>query len=96
MSDDPFEFGVDKYRVVQGTHTYDVPTDIAAAYAEARPKSAELGRERRFKVLLKYDAFEKKWESLGANIGPRTGGFSSNSVDRALANLKECGSISCE
>ncbi len=96
VSDDPFEFGVDKYRVVQGTHTYDIPNDLAAAYAEARPQSADLGRERRFKVLLKYDPFEKKWELLEANIGPRAGDFRSNSVDRTLANLKRCGSVSCE
>jgi hypothetical protein len=93
VANDALTIGADRYRVVQGTHTFDIPQDVAAAYAEAR--GDRLGRERRFKALLKYDPFEKKWMYLGADLGPRTGAFPTVHVDQALAKLRLCGSVSC-
>ena len=93
VANDALVFGADQYRVVQGTHTFDIPEDIAAAYSEA--SGNQLGRERRFKALLKYDPFEKKWAYLGADLGARAGNFATNHVDQALALLRLCGSLKC-
>lgn len=93
VANDSLTIGTDHYRVVQGTHTFEIPQNLAAAYAEAR--GDRLGRERRFKALLKYDPFEKKWLYLEADQGPRTGAFTTERVDQALAALRLCGRVSC-
>lgn len=93
VANDALVLGADRYRVVLGTHTFDIPEDVAAAYVQAR--NDRLGRERRFKALLKYDPFEKEWKFLGADLGPRTGVFETDHVDTALAMLRLCGRLSC-
>lgn len=86
ITNDLFKFGVDQFRVVQGTHTYSIPSDLAKAYAEARGGKGEaMGPERRFKALLKYDVFEKKWKVEATDIGPRNGEFTTNKIDQAVA-----------
>lgn len=85
--------GADRYRVVMGTHTFDLSKAMRAAYLEVTQDS--LGRERRFKAFLKYDPFEKKWACLRTDIGPRKGEFLTESVDGALGSLRLCGSLSC-
>lgn len=91
VANDLLEIGADRYRVVLGTHTFDIPEDIAQAYAEAR--GDQLGRERRFKALLKYDPFEETWTYLGADLGPRAGSFATDHVDQALAQLRLTGNL---
>jgi hypothetical protein len=93
VANDTVTIGADHYRVVMGTHTFDIPEDLKAAYAEARGE--HFGRERRFKALLKYDPFKKTWVYIGADLGPRDGNFSSDIINQVLAKLRLCGSLAC-
>lgn len=83
VSNELYSGSTEQYRVVQGTHTWELDQDLAAAYAEARGTDT-LGRERKFRALLVFDAFEKKWKYLMADFGPRTGQFTSNNVEQAV------------
>jgi hypothetical protein len=78
--------GTDRYRVVLGTHTYDVPEEMSGVFEASR--GWDHVRERRFKVLLKYDPFDKQWKVVAADISKRTEDFRSNNVGRALQALK--------
>ncbi len=78
--------GTDRYRVVLGTHTYDVPVEMSAAFEASRGWNHV--RERRFKILLKFDPFDKQWKMVVADLGTRTEDFSSNSVGSTLQGLK--------
>ena len=83
VSNELYSGSTEQYRVVQGTHTWDLDPDLAATYAEARGTDS-LGRERKFRALLVFDAFEKKWKYLVADFGPRTGQFTSDNVEQAV------------
>lgn len=83
VSNELYSGSTEQYRVVQGTHTWELDQDLAAAYAEARGTDS-LGRERKFRALLVFDAFEKKWKYLMADFGPRTGQFTSDNVEQAV------------
>ena len=71
VSNNPLTFGADQVRVVRGFHTFDIPADLAAAYAEAR--GDQLQRERRFEALLVYDHYAKKWAFGTSDVGDRQG-----------------------
>ena len=47
-----------------------------------------MGRERKFRALLVYDAFGKQWKHLGADVGPREGQFTTNQVDQAVMSFQ--------
>ena len=93
VANDSLMAGEDQYRIVQGTYTYDIDDDFKAAYVEAR--GDRLPRERRFKALLKYDPIVPGWAYLMADAGPRTGEFATPLVDRAVAQLQQCGKVAC-
>lgn len=83
--------GDDLYEVVEGTHTNEVPQDLKAAYAEARRPA--IPTERRFRALLKYDADQRSWRYIGADIGPPGRAFWTRKVDQSVAALRSCGTV---
>ena len=87
VSSESYQVGSEKYRVVQGLHTWDVDPELASAYTEARGNNT-MGRERKFRALLVYDAFGKQWKHLGADVGPREGQFTTNQVDQAVMSFQ--------
>lgn len=93
VANDSLMIGADHYRVVMGTHTYEVPDDVKGAYEQTL--GDHLGRERRFRALLKCDAFTRKWRYMTADIGPRDGDFSTDVVNRVLTRLRLCQSLQC-
>ena len=92
VTNDSIVIGANRYRVVMGTHTFDVPDDLRAAFGEARPS---VGRERKFKVLLNYDPFKNSWGLGAMDMAPQAGEFQSSNVDNRLAQLRLCGSSNC-
>jgi hypothetical protein len=61
--------GADEYRLVTGTHVWDwtpVGSELASR-AEGRPVS----KERKFSMLLKYDAFKSDWQPELADFANR-------------------------
>ena len=78
--------GTDKYRVIVGTHTYSVPDEMSAAFEAAR--GWDHVKERRFKVLLKFDPIDKDWKFVAADIGKRSDDFRTNQVGQTLQALK--------
>lgn len=48
-------------------------------------------RDRRFRALLKYDAFESKWKLQIADVGSRDVDFSTQNVPSTLAQLRLTG-----
>lgn len=85
-ADDERKVGIDRYRVVLGTHTYDIPEAFSKAFAEARGWNGV--RERRFKALLKYDPIDRDWRMVTADISPRAQDFATNSVGQQLKQLE--------
>ncbi len=93
VANDSVLIGATRYRVVMGTHTYEVPPDLQAAMDSAR---GAMGRERRFKVLLEYDPFVKRFKLVALDLAERSKDFSSSSVDDLLAQLRLCGPSGCQ
>lgn len=91
VSSESYQVGSEKYRVAQDTHTWDVDPELAAAYAEASSNDT-MGRERKFRALLVYDAFGKQWKHLGTDFGLREGQFTTNQVDQAVMSFQRSGS----
>jgi hypothetical protein len=78
--------GGDQYRVIMGTLTYDIPPDLAQVWEASRGWNHV--RDRRFKVLLKYDPFDKQWKMVAVDTSKRTEDFATNNVGMALQSLK--------
>ncbi|MGK2962003.1 MAG: ankyrin repeat domain-containing protein [Gemmatimonadaceae bacterium] len=91
VANDTLTIGADRYRVVLGTHTFEPVPWLREALREARNDT--LPRERRFKALLKYDAFSKTWGYLVSDIGSRAVGFATSEVDQAIAFLRLGGTL---
>jgi len=82
------------YRLVEGTHVFDVNPKLADLRATLGRTESE--RERRFRVVFKYDEQSSKWKvanasngtSTAEDIGPRTGGYESDNVPPTVAELE--------
>ena len=92
VADDSMNSGVDRYRIVMGLHTFDIPEDLRAAYQQAVDT---LGQERRFKALLKYDPFEKQWRIEAADYSNRHDDFATHTVDDRTGVIRLCGPSGC-
>lgn len=87
VANDEVLVGTDQYRVVLGTFTSDVRAEMSAAFERYRDRNKFL-REGRFKILLKYDPFDKQWRMVTQDFGKRTEDFRSNTVGRTIQSLK--------
>lgn len=88
VSNEAVDLNGEKFRVVLGTHFFDVKTEYGDALAAAKVPTY---RDRRFRALLKYDAFESKWKLRVADVGPREVDFQSQNVPTTLAQLRLTG-----
>lgn len=80
----------EKYRVILGTHVFNVNPALSDAVAQTRIPT---DRDRRFRALLKYDAVTSKWKMEGADSSRRDTDFSSKIVPAMVANLRRTGSV---
>lgn len=85
VANDSVVLGADRYRVVMGTHTHEIPADLRDAFAQVRGDSSRVGR---FKVLLKYDPFNKAWSAIARDVANRHEDFHTANVDRFIARLR--------
>ncbi len=81
------------YRLVQGIHVFDIGQNFGDVWSETGKPTY---RERKFRVLFKYDPTEVKWKVATASngrftaedIGPRSGDFESANVPPTLDQLR--------
>lgn len=71
----------DHYRLVMGTHTATLIPEIKKALDAIGSRTYA---ERKFRVLLKFDPFDKSWKLVANDIAPRQGEFNTESVNEYL------------
>jgi hypothetical protein len=86
VANDPVSIGTDKYRVILGTHTFDVSPGLAEALQAFEPTLGGV-RERRFRVLLNYDPFDRGWQVVAQDLGKQSEGFVTDTVGSTLRTL---------
>lgn len=82
VSNEAVDMNGDKYRVVLGTHVFQGRPEFLDVMAQAGEPTF---RDRRFRALLKYDAFDSKWKLQIADVGL------SSASDTVLARRSMCG-----
>ena len=88
VSNEAVDMNGDKYRVVLGTHVFEVRPEFLDVMTQAGEPTF---RDRRFRALLKYDAFDSKWKLQISDVGPRDVDFQSQNVPTRLAQLRLTG-----
>lgn len=86
VANDSIVVGADRYRVILGTRTVDIPADFQDALNQATGDS--IGRLQRFKILLKYDPFDTTWKISRTDIANRREDFRTANVDNRIAQLR--------
>ena len=87
VSNDTLTIGVDRYRVIQGMFTSDIPIDLHTAVKQARGFDAVTDRTRRFKALVKFDPFDQHWQLTRLDVGPADTGITTENVDQEVHRL---------
>ncbi|HVL69458.1 MAG TPA: peptidylprolyl isomerase [Vicinamibacterales bacterium] len=88
VSNEPLEVNGERFRIVQGTHVFDIKPEFRDVLAAAGEPTFS---DRRFRALLKFDAFDSRWKLQVADVGPREIDFQSQQVPAALASLRLTG-----
>lgn len=87
VANDSMRIGADRYQLVLGYSTAEIDPNYRDAL---RAVGDTFGRDRRFRALLRYDAFAKRWSYLVADLASRSAGFPTAYVDQVLAMLRRC------
>lgn len=85
VANDTLSIAADRYRVIQGTRTVDLPDDLVPALDSARGATI---REGRFKALLKLDPFDKRWKLVAQDLSKRSELFVTSIVDQCIGLLR--------
>lgn len=81
------------YKLVEGTHAFALDPQFSDIWGEVHKPTY---RDRRFRVIFKYNTTDAKWEIAAASdgrfsaedTGPRDGDFESNEVPLTLEHLR--------
>jgi len=80
IRNEPREIGVDKYQVVFGTHRWKWDDPLWLKLGLKAPE------ERKFRALLKYDAFVQKWSLAAVDYADRDQDFTTDNVGKFVTS----------
>jgi len=85
VSNEPLDSKTDRYRVVLGTHVFDLRPEMKQLWIDC---GHQAHTDRRFRVLVKYDPFDSRWKYQVSDVEARERDFSTNNVPNAIAALR--------
>lgn len=88
VSNEAFDIVGEKYRLVMATYSFELAAPLRDSWIQS---GAPSDRDNRIRALLKWDAFDSEWKAQAADLGPRNGDFSSETVPTTLAKLRLTG-----